>query len=122
MTGQAAWAFAAVQLCGLWLIAAAVRGLDPLELAGIRPLSREVGALKVTGPYGIVRHPLYFGWVLMVFGAAHMTGDRLAFAVMTTIYLVVAVPWEEQALVRAFGDGYARYRRTVRWRIVPFIY
>ena len=39
------------------------------------------------GPYRLVRHPLYLGWMLVVFGAAHMTGDRLAFAVITTAYL-----------------------------------
>ena len=122
VTGAGAWGFGAVQACGLWLTAMAVRGLDPLELAGIHPLSEEAGALQVTGPYGIVRHPLYLGWVLMVFGAAHMTGDRLAFAVITTLYLVVAVPWEERSLGRTFGDDYARYQRAVRWRIVPFIY
>jgi protein-S-isoprenylcysteine O-methyltransferase Ste14 len=65
---------------------------------------------------------LYLGWVLVVFGAAHMTGDRLAFAVITTIYLVAAVPWEERSLSAAFGAEYADYMRAVRWRIVPFIY
>jgi protein-S-isoprenylcysteine O-methyltransferase Ste14 len=72
--------------------------------------------------YGLVRHPLYLGWTMCVFGAAHMTGDRLGFAIITTAYLVVAVPWEERSLRRSFGEDYDRYVRTVRWRIVPFIY
>ena len=76
----------------------------------------------MTGPYRWVRHPLYLGWVLMVFGAAHMTGDRLAFAAITTAYLVVAIPWEERSLRQSFGDEYARYMRDVRWRMIPFIY
>jgi len=42
--------------------------------------------------------------------------------VITTLYLVAAVPWEERSLRAAFGDDYARYMRRVRWRIVPFIY
>ena len=58
----------------------------------------------------------------MVFGAAHMTGDRLAFAALTTLYLVVAIPLEERSLRRSFGDDYARYARDVRWRMIPFIY
>jgi methanethiol S-methyltransferase len=121
VTGAAAAACAAVQLGGVLLIALAVRHLDPLELAGIRPASTHE-LLQATGVYGLVRHPLYLGWLLAVFGAAHMTGDRLAFAVITTMYLVVAVPWEERALGRAFGSNYALYRRRVRWRIVPLIY
>ena len=58
----------------------------------------------------------------MVFGAAHMTADRLAFAVLTSAYLVVAIPWEERALERAFGVQYVTYRRSVRWRVIPFVY
>ena len=47
---------------------------------------------------------------------------HLTFAAITTLYLVVAVPWEERSLARTFGDDYARYTRRVRWRIVPFVY
>jgi methanethiol S-methyltransferase len=123
--GALAMANAAVQACGLLLIAHAVSGLDPLELAGIRqatgaPLERE--RLQIGGPYRWVRHPLHLGWVLALFGAARMTGDRLAFAVLTSAYLVAAVPWEERSLRKSFGDDYVRYARQVRWRIVPFIY
>ena len=50
------------------------------------------------------------------FGAAHMTADRLTFAVLSSSYLVVAIPWEERSLKRVFGDEYERYQRQVRWR------
>ena len=33
-----------------------------------------------------------------------MTGDRLAFAAITTTYLLVAIPWEERSLGRQFGE------------------
>jgi methanethiol S-methyltransferase len=112
---------AAIQLLGVSIIARAVAGIDSLELAGIRPASAPVG-LQTGGPYRWVRHPLYSGWVLAVFGTPHLTGDRLAFAVMTTAYLAIAVPWEERSLRRTFGQDYARYVREVKWRIVPFIY
>ena len=120
-TGWRAVLLAVVQLYGVWLIAQSVHGIDALELAGIRNESAR-GPLQVRGPYALVRHPLYFGWVLALFGAAHMTGDRLAFAVITTLYLLVAIPWEERSLVRSFGDEYRRYTRAVPWRIIPFIY
>lgn len=111
----------AVQLGGLWCIARAVARIDPLELAGIHAPARGEG-LQTSGVYGLVRHPIYFGWVLAVFGTPHMTGDRLAFAVMTTAYLVAAVPLEERSLRRTFGDEYGRYALAVRWRMIPFIY
>jgi protein-S-isoprenylcysteine O-methyltransferase Ste14 len=121
VTGPRAAAHAAVQLAGLWLIAWSVRTIDPLELAGIHdPVTRST--LQITGPYRWVRHPLYLGWMLAAFGAAHMTGDRLAFAAITSIYLVLAVPWEERSLRRAFDGDYETYARHVTWRIIPFVY
>ena len=120
-TGLLAIALAAVQFAGLWITARGVAKIDPLELAGIRPAA-QTPALQVIGPYRWVRHPVYFGWVLMAFGAAHMTGDRLAFATTTTFYLIVAIPWEERSLRRSFGEGYQRYARDVKWRMIPFIY
>jgi len=119
--GVGATLLALVQLAGVGIIARAVARIDPLELAGIRP-SSGTDALQVGGPYRLVRHPLYLGWLMATLGAAHMTGDRFAFALITAAYLVAAVPFEERSLARSFGDDYARYRRRVRWRIVPFIY
>ena len=121
VAGWRAAAHAGLQLFGVALIAWSVAGIDPLELAGIRD-ERARGGLQTAGPYGWVRHPLYFGWVLAAFGAAHMTGDRLAFAAITTLYLAIAVPWEERSLISSFGDEYRKYQQHVRWRIVPYVY
>jgi len=112
---------ATAQLAGVLFIALSVRAIDALELAGIRDAST-TGDLQVRGPYRMVRHPLYFGWVLIMFGAAHMTGDRLTFAVVTSAYLVMAIPWEERSLEAVFGSSYQQYKRAVRWKIVPFVY
>jgi protein-S-isoprenylcysteine O-methyltransferase Ste14 len=120
-SGAAAVVLGAVQLAGIWCIACAVARLDPLELAGIRSESAAAG-LQMGGVYRWVRHPIYLGWVIAVFGTPHLTGDRLAFAVVSTLYLAAAVPFEERSLRRLFGDEYIRYTRAVRWRIVPFIY
>jgi protein-S-isoprenylcysteine O-methyltransferase Ste14 len=121
VAGWPAALLAAVQLSGVWLIARAVARIDPLELAGIRPESAG-GPLQIAGPYRWVRHPLYLGWVLAVGGAPHMTANRLAFAAITTAYLLLAIPLEERSLRRAFGESYARYQRAVPWRLVPFVY
>jgi methanethiol S-methyltransferase len=120
-TGALAIALGAVQVVGVAVIARSAARIDPLELAGIHE-TRTGDPLVTSGPYTWVRHPLYFGWVLAVFATPHMTGDRLAFAALSTAYLAAAVPFEERSLVRAFGDDYVRYQRAVRWRIVPFIY
>jgi protein-S-isoprenylcysteine O-methyltransferase Ste14 len=120
-TGPGAFMHAAAQAAGLLLIALSARAIDGLELAGIRAgVTRQ--DLQVTGPYRLVRHPLYLGWILAVFGAARMTGDRFVFAAISSLYLIVAVKWEERALEREFGGAYRGYKERVRWRIVPYIY
>lgn len=111
----------AVQLAGLLLIVLSVKAIDPLELAGIRNAGRS-GDLQAGGPYRLVRHPVYLGWILIVFAAAHMTADRLTFAVISSIYLAIAIPWEERSLEEQFGASYGRYKRIVRWRLIPYVY
>jgi len=69
-----------------------------------------------------VRHPLYFAWVLLVFGAPVMTATRATFAIASTAYLALAIPWEERSLIDLFGEQYEEYRRQVRWRMIPGIY
>ena len=91
-------------------------------MAGIRsPSAGNPPTLQEKGPYRWVRHPLYLGWMLATFGAAHMTADRLAFAAISSVYLLMAMPWEERSLERAFPDHYPRYRQRVRWKLIPYV-
>ena len=116
----------AVQLAGAWLSIHGARQLDVWDLAGLaqafgraRPPSQ---ALMRRGLYALVRHPIYLGWILMVWPAATMSGTRLTFAALSTFYVIVAIPFEERTLRRDFGAAYDAYARDVRWRIVPFVY
>jgi methanethiol S-methyltransferase len=122
------WLGRAAQAAGLILTFLGARALDPLDLAGVRAVLVSQGApqpplrLVTSGVFTIVRHPLYFGWTLLVFGAPHMTATRLVFAVVSTAYLALAIPWEERGLVNTFGNDYAVYRKQVRWRMLPGLY
>lgn len=119
------WAGYAAQIAGIVLTIAAARALDVLELAGVRQVMTDgvrSAPLKTNGLYGFVRHPLYFAWVLLVFGAPDMTMTRLSFALLSTLYLAVAIPFEERSLSETFGPAYASYRTKVRWRMLPGIY
>ncbi|HSL21282.1 MAG TPA: methyltransferase [Vicinamibacterales bacterium] len=123
------WGLYAVQLAGVLLTVRASARLDVLELAGVRQArganrSKAVGmvGLQMTGPYTLVRHPVYLGWVAVVFGAPHMTADRLALATISTVYLIIGTAFEERALETAFGESYRQYRRQVRWRFLPGLY
>ena len=115
----------AVQAALLVVRSAAV--LDLSELAGVRqaasPLSGAGGdrppELRVRGPYRRLRHPLYAGLLLAMLGAPDMTYGRLSFALLSTAYIVAAIPWEERDMAARFGERYERYRTEVPWRLVP---
>lgn len=127
----APWSFIgyAVQLAGVLLTVNGSKVLDVLDLAGVRPVqSARAGTLPrhtpliTSGAFRWVRHPIYFGWTLFVFGAPDMTATRFVFAVISTAYLVLAIPWEERGLVQEFGPQYSEYARRVRWRMIPGMY
>src|SRR5690606_11723823 len=106
----------AVQVAGAVITALAVRRLDVLDLAGLRPAAPEGPRrpLETRGLYGLVRHPVYFGWILLVLATPVMTLTRAVFAGISIVYLVVAARFEERALVRAYGYGYRAYQQRVR--------
>ncbi len=63
--------------------------------------------------YKFVRHPLYVGWMIAFWATPKMTGAHLLFAVMTTVYMIMAIRWEESDLLTIHGKQYANYRKEV---------
>jgi methanethiol S-methyltransferase len=126
LTGWAAGVLLAMQAAGAVFTLVAARHLDVLDLAGVRQAlhlpPRPGSGLDDHGPYGLVRHPIYFAWLLLVWPAPAMNGTRLVFAAISTIYLLVAIPYEERDLRRHFGAAYDDYSRKVPWRLLPRIY
>ena len=51
-----------------------------------------------------------------------MTLTRFTFAVVSTAYLALAIPFEERSLIETFGNEYRDYQRKVRWRMIPGLY
>ena len=125
LDGAWRWLGYSVQGAGIVITFIGARALDVLDLAGVRQVQRTTAAhapLETGGVYGLVRHPLYFGWTLLVFGAPDMSYTRLVFALVSTAYLVIAIPFEERSLIETFGPEYASYQQKVRWRIFPGVH
>jgi methanethiol S-methyltransferase len=67
---------------------------------------------KTPAAYRVVRHPLYVGWLITFWATPTMTVSHLVFALGTSLYILVAIRWEERDLVNAHPE-YAAYRRRV---------
>jgi protein-S-isoprenylcysteine O-methyltransferase Ste14 len=74
-----------------------------------------------TGPYGLVRHPMYFGALIMLLGVPIALGSwwGVLTLIPMTVVLILRLVDEEIFLARNL-PGYAEYRRKVRYRLVPF--
>jgi protein-S-isoprenylcysteine O-methyltransferase Ste14 len=73
---------------------------------------------KETVLYQWVRHPLMLGFIIAFWATPEMTQGHLLFAIVTTVYTLVAIHIEERTLVALHGDEYQRYQTRVSM-IVP---
>ena len=69
--------------------------------------------------YKYVRHPLYLGFMIAFWATPIMTAAHLFFAVMTTGYMLTAIQFEENDLIKHFGGKYVEYRRMAPM-LIPF--
>jgi protein-S-isoprenylcysteine O-methyltransferase Ste14 len=76
-----------------------------------------------TGPYAVVRHPMYTGAILMMLATPLALGSYLAlvFAVALVAGIVARIFAEERFLVQGLA-GYPEYRSRVRWRLLPGVW
>ena len=100
--------------------------INHFDLFGLRQvwlylLGRPITPLRFAtpGPYRLVRHPLYVGWLFAFWMTPVMTLAHLLFSTATTAYILLAIQFEERDLVRDLGEKYKVYRKSVPM-LVPF--
>lgn len=103
-------------ISGLVVIAVALTGYDRGRFLGTAQLRSPDAApdegLKTGGLLRYVRHPLYSGLFLVLWGHAQ-TEFALATALWGSLYLLIGARYEEQRLIDRYGEAYVAYRARV---------
>ena len=93
-----------------------------MSLSGLRSLFQETiyTELIISGIHRHVRHPLYLGTFLFIWGL-NILFPYLSLVVanaVITIYTLIAIKFEEDKLVAEFGEQYIQYKRSVP-KLIP---
>jgi protein-S-isoprenylcysteine O-methyltransferase Ste14 len=116
------WAGCGVILAAIWFIYWTMRTNS--FAAPVVKIQKDRGQMVVTtGPYAIIRHPMYFGALFYIAGTSLVLGSwwGLAMVPILGFLLVIRIGIEEKTL-RMGLEGYDDYARRVHWRLVPFIW
>jgi len=76
-----------------------------------------------TGMYGVVRHPMYAGAVLLFISTPMLLGSIYGLALgLLLIITIAARSVGEEAMLKQELEGYSDYMKRVKWRIIPFVF
>jgi protein-S-isoprenylcysteine O-methyltransferase Ste14 len=109
-----------ILLSGILLLAIAIFRLGS-NLTPV-PYPKDEGTLIETGPYRLVRHPMYCGGILIAFGWSLLVHGwlTLGYAIIMLVFFDFKSRWEEEWLKAKFS-GYGEYQKRVR-KLIPFVY
>jgi protein-S-isoprenylcysteine O-methyltransferase Ste14 len=76
-----------------------------------------------TGPYALVRHPMYIGWLVTFLGVPVALGSWWGlFTIIPITLVIVCRLLDEETFLAKELPGYSEYRNTVRYHLLPFIW
>ncbi|MDX1625256.1 MAG: isoprenylcysteine carboxylmethyltransferase family protein [Wenzhouxiangellaceae bacterium] len=78
--------------------------------AGFRGVEAAPHRFVEPGPYRWVRHPMYVGFLLALWGGPVMSVGHVLFSAGMTAYILIGIRFEERELVRYLGPDYEAYR------------
>ena len=113
-------------ITGILLLVYALSQYNLSEFSGLQQWRAELNpsphTLKKNGMNALVRHPLYFAGLIIIWGGFMYTPSLkvLVAASIATLYLYVGTKLEEQKLVVEFGEEYKAYQKKVGI-LIPFL-
>lgn len=76
-----------------------------------------------TGLYGIVRHPMYSATILLFLSMPLVLGSVISFVIFLTYLIIIAKRIRNEEMVLEQGlEGYAAYKKKVKYRMIPFLW
>lgn len=116
-------ALALLGLFAAWGLVIAAFRVNAFLAECVRIQSERGHTVCTTGPYRIVRHPMYVGVILTILGIPVLLGSLYAHvpAGLIAALFVLRTALEDRTL-QAELPGYAEYARDVRWKLVPGVW
>ena len=105
---------------GFWIVFLVFR--ENSYTSAVIEVSREQRVVD-SGPYRVVRHPMYAGAILLLIFTPLTLGSWVALPFVLPLILVIAARLlEEEKFLDSNLSGYAAYRQKVRYRLVPNVW
>ena len=107
---------------GWWIVSLAFRE-NAFAAAIVKPQEERGQTVVDTGVYGVVRHPLYSGVILILIGIAlWLESAAAAIASIVPIALIVLRILVEEEFLRRRLSAYSAYEQRVERRLIPLIW
>ncbi len=111
---------------GWFILVAATFAQNHFDLFGLRQVWLDLRGIAYTPlpfsdatMYKYSRHPIYVGWLMVIWFTPHMTLSHLFLAVLLTAYILVAIQYEERDLTAAHPE-YVKYQQEVPMLVPRF--
>ena len=90
----------------------------------LRSGQRDSGAIVTSGPYRWVRHPMYLAFLVMLLATGLLVSAGAELVAAVALYIVgteLRIAVEESEMATRYSPEYAAYRKSVRWRYLPWV-